>query len=251
MTQPPQGWTGRASAKSRGVPPRPSDFAQRIDAVPTIFLAGGDDAEVAPRVVHLGQEAPDWYRYAGIFPPFVERSFPAGIVYGAGGADWREESSMCAALELTYGHGAVQSTIFADWKPGAYQLPPVSSLRVAVRPWGYLWAETAPSIDYVFTTTIVRGQLADAALHPLTLTSRATLKAGFTSTLYVPPHARSCEVLVSGDDGAGPVEVSNGLHRRVVDAPTIFPITAVDALLQLRNLGTADALVTLCFYLAP
>jgi hypothetical protein len=239
-------WTGRVSAKQRGIPPAGSEL-NGINKIPSMFVAGGDDAATAPRVVHLGGDVPEWL--AKEFPP-VERGYSAGLL----GSSWLEANNLCAAAELVYGIGAVTHTVFADWRPGAYQLPPCQSVRVSVRVWGLYWAEA--SIDQLFSATVVDGTVPD--LHPLTFTARTTLDAGASRSIHPPPHARSYEVTLHAGEGAsnaGPVVLGQGAQRQLVDGSTLFPVPPTNVTgqepLQLLNAGADAVDVALTFYLAP
>ncbi len=147
--------------------------------------------EMHPRVLWLDTFAP---------PDAVIPSFPPGVsgrseltAHVCGVKDHLGANGLVnrkAAAVLEYGAGASLNTVYFDWRPGAYNLPPCNFVRLAVLPWGTAWAAALPR--HSWRGTVVRGQFEGAMLP--TVTDTVALSIGTDRLFPLPARTSAFEV---------------------------------------------------------
>lgn len=166
-------------------------------------------------------------------------AWQAGFVDAAGAIG--EVGQRYASAILEYGIGAVQARAVFDWRPGSYQLPPCTYVRIGVLPWGAWGSISGTGIADLkscgFSATISTGTC--QARVPI-CSGKVDLAAA--RSLRVPAKAAAFEVLPVF--GAGIVTVTSDQQPMVVRDSSLLSAYPPWSPVQLSTVGVDTLLLT-------
>lgn len=157
-------------------------------------IVEGSWKEAEPRCVLLASPNQVGPQSTSFPPSAADNAFYAGLLDSVGTA-WVDSVNKPMALVLEYGNGSTQETVWCDYIPGAYNLPPCSWVRVSALPW-----RTSPwalNNAMQLSASIAPGNMND--VHAPTATGR--IVAAGPWDFFVPSHARAFTISTEGDTG--------------------------------------------------